>query len=300
MQAPAEPTPSPARLVLETAVAITLWASVPVVVRSLSANAWTIGIFRLFFGSVLIYLIFVRRETGALRSLRLQDWLWLGVIGLAFGGHWATYFLSIKTASASIGAIGLAGYGVFLTMLGAIYYRRAPRLLELLALVLCIVGAYFLVPEFSLSNDVAAGLALGSVSSFLFALLPILHQHNRHLSSQVRTFGQFAFGFALFAFFFPWSDWNLPALDWGKLAYLTLFCTALSHTLWVRVSTVLPPQTTSTVYYAYLPISLTFAVLLLGETVDLRTIGGAALIVTGSVIGVRAQLRRPVNRAGGN
>ncbi len=294
MQDPNEASPSPARLVLETAVAITLWASVPVVIRSLSANAWTIGVFRLFFGSVLIYLIFVSREGGALRKLRGRDWLWLGVIGLVFGGHWATYFLSIKTSSASIGAIGLAGYGVFLTILGAVYYRRPPRWLEVLAVAICIVGVYFLVPEFSLSNDVAAGLALGAVSSFLFALLPILHQHNKHMSSQVRTFGQFAFAFVLFAFFFPWTDWELPALDWWKLGYLTLFCTALSHTLWVRVSTVLPPQTTSTVYYAYLPISLTFAVLILDETVDLRTLGGAGLIVLGSVMGVRAQMRRPV------
>ena len=275
---------------IQVPVALFFWGSVPVIVRGIEAEPFTIGVERLSVATLLVGLILLRWEE--LRRLRRSDVWGLAAIGGSFAAHWALYFFSIKTSSASIGAIGLASYGVQLLLLQSLVYRQRLRRIDLLAVSLGVGGSILIIPEFSLQDNVTAGILLGVVSSFFFAVLPLLHRAYSHLSTSMRTFGQFAFGFLAFAVFLPWTRWELQPLDWLGLAYLTIFCTFVSHTMWVRVTTALEPATTSTIYYIYLPVSLGFAAVLLGERLDLRTLAGACLVVAGSIIGIRNQLRR--------
>lgn len=276
------------RIALEALVALIFWGSVPVVIRHVAANPFTIGIVRLILASSLIYLLFVRR--AELRGMNRRDWLGLALIGLCFGLHWLMYFFSIKIASASIGAMGLAGYGAFLILLSALVNRRMPGPLELVAVALCIAGSLLLIPEFNAENQIALGLLLGAGSAFGFACLPILHRRFRHLGSGVRAMGQFAFALPVFLVGVGEADYtNLPASEWWWLAYLTIFCTVVGHGLWIRVTTALPPTTTSTVYYLYLPISLSFAHIFLGEMITAQMLVGGVLIAGGSILGIRNQ-----------
>ena len=273
---------------LETAVALIFWGSVPVVIRHVGANPFSIGIFRLFFATLLIRILFVRR--AELQQLSRRDWLGLAVIGACFGVHWGLYFFSIKLASASIGAIGLASYGAFLILLSAIVERTRLGVIDVLALALCIGGSLMLVPEFSTKNNVSFGLLLGVASAFLFACLPVFHRQFRHIASGVRAAAQFGFALPLFLLGWPLADFaTLSTSDWWWLCYLTIFCTVIGHGLWIRVTTVLRPTTTSTIYYLYLPVSLTFSHIFLGETIDLKMLFGAALIAGGSILGIRNQ-----------
>ena len=280
-----------ARLLAETAVSLALWGSIPVVIRFVSANPFTIGVFRLTLASAIVFLLFVR--WSELARLRARDWGSLALMGLCFGLHWGAYFFSIKLAGAAIGAIGLSAYGIFLILLGALFRETRLRPMDLLAVALAAGGSVLLVPELSLRNQTVLGLAIGSFSALMFAMLPILHRRNQHLPASIRTFGQFFFALLLFTVFLPFTRWKLPATDWLALLYLAIFCTVISHSLWVRVTTALDPATTSTVYYAYLPVSLGLAALLLGEQLTYGMLLGATLIVSGSVLAVRRHATPP-------
>ncbi|MCR9143437.1 MAG: DMT family transporter [bacterium] len=276
---------------IEAVVALSFWASVPVVIRLIEANPFTIGIFRLVLATLFLRLLFVRRD--ALKELSRRDWLGLGAIGLCFGVHWALYFFSIKVASASIGAIGLAGYGAFLILLSAAVDRVRLTAFDVVAVLLCIGGSLCLIPDFSANNTVVHGLILGAGSALCFACLPILHRRFRHIGSGVRAMGQFGFALPVFLIGLPYADFRaVPAHEWWWLLYLTVFCTVIGHGLWIRVTTALQPMTTSTVYYLYLPISLSLSYFFLGEQLDLRMLFGAALIASGSILGIRNQSRR--------
>ncbi|MEQ9365322.1 MAG: DMT family transporter [Leptospirales bacterium] len=291
---PSEAAETPVRslsVAIEAIVALTFWASVPVVVRFIQANPFTIGLFRLTVATVLLRILFVRRE--ALRNLKRRDWFGLAAIGLIFGVHWVLYFFSIKVGSASIGAIGLAGYGAFLIVLSAIVDRVRLTFVDLAAVGLCVVGSLFLIPNFDANSHVVQGLLLGAGSAFCFACLPILHRRFRHIGSGVRATGQFGFALPVFLLGAPLADFRgLPISDWWWLAYLAIFCTVIGHGLWVRVTTVLEPMTTSTVYYLYLPLSLSFSYLFLGEALDVKILFGAAFIALGSILGIRNQSRK--------
>ena len=88
------------RDVLEAAVTILMMGAVPIIIRHISANPWTIGLVRLGVATAGMALIihltrrWVRPTWQQVRALAL--------IGLLFGAHWALYFLSIKVSSGMI------------------------------------------------------------------------------------------------------------------------------------------------------------------------------------------------------
>jgi drug/metabolite transporter (DMT)-like permease len=108
----------------------------------------------------------------------------------------------------------------------------------------------------------------------------------------VRALGQFGFALMCFLLFLPKARWELRPADWAGLAFLGIGSTLIGHSLWVRVTTRLRPETTSIVYYGNLPIALGLSLAVLGEPLTPRIAAGAVLIAGGSLLGLGAQWRR--------
>jgi len=270
--------------VVDTLAAIILFGCIPVVIRYVHANPWTIGIIRLAIATGGLAVV-VRHRPSHYRLSR-QDAGKLVAIGALFFAHWVTYFFAIKISSASIATIGLSTYGIHLLVLGAIVGRSRFRLTDVLAVAMAITGVFLTVPSLSLGNDATLGMLLGTTSALLYSTLPILHQRWSHMPTSIRAFGQFGVALALFLLFLPRADWALRPIDWAGLIFLGSASTLVAHGLWVRVTTRLQPATTSIVYYGYVPIAIALAVLVLGEPVTGRMVLGTILIVCGGVIGL--------------
>ncbi|HYH08483.1 MAG TPA: DMT family transporter [Thermoanaerobaculia bacterium] len=278
------------RLAFEAVLALLLFGCIPVVVKSIDANPYTIGIFRLAvatlaFGSFMA----VRRR---LHRVHARDLGRLAVIGALFFGHWITLFFAIKISSASIGAIGLSTYGVDLLLLGAIFAGQRIHMTDVVAVIVAAVGAILVVPSFTLSNATAAGMLLACLSALMYASLPLLHQRWSAIPTDTRTLGQFGFALAFFLLFAPRTDWTLTARDWAGLLFLAIGVTLVAHSFWVRVTTRLSPSATSIIYYGNIPFAILSSVLLLEEPLTVRTMSGALLIIVGSMTGLTAKARR--------
>ena len=113
---------------------ISLIAFAPVVIKLISANVATIGIARLLIAiaAIAVWLVLKRERL----SLNWQQLSRLLVIGVAFGLHWLTFFISIKESTASLAAIGLSTYGIFLLSLGWYFLGTRPQLIHWGAIVL--------------------------------------------------------------------------------------------------------------------------------------------------------------------
>jgi drug/metabolite transporter (DMT)-like permease len=270
----------PRRTAIHAAIALLLFGCIPVVVRGVAANPYTIGIVRLSVATAGLFAVMAfRRE---LRRIPSRDLLRLAVIGALFFGHWLTLFLGIKVSSASIGAIGLSTYGAHLLILGAIA-GATVRLTDVVAVATAIAGALLVVPSF---DATAIGMLLTSSSALMYASLPLLHQRWSHIDTRTRALGQFAFAFLFFLFFLPKAEWDLGARDWAGLLFLAIGVTLVGHSLWVSVTTRLTPSATSILYYANIPIAIVLSTLALGERLTLRMILGAALIIGAGVVGL--------------
>lgn len=275
---------------LEAAVAVILLGIVAVLVKSIEANIFTIGIFRLSVAAALILLV-IRWRRGW-QTLTLQQYLRLLVIGLFFGVHWLFYFLSIKLATPALAALALSSYGIYSLFLGWIFRGNVPAWPDFVAVALAILGTILLLPELSLKNQATIGVLAGLLSAFLFACLPIFHQKFHDLPTDMRVFGQFFFALVFFLFFWPLSDWHLRAGDWLIMLVLALLCTALAHTLWIRVISQVSTLTSSLLYYLISVLAVVFSFFFWGESFTPAKAAGACLILTANVFGVYSQWRR--------
>lgn len=278
------------RVALEAGIALFFFGCIAVAVKFVSANAITIGIARLTM-TVLI-LLPTLAVTGRLQRLSLAELRSLALIGMFFALHWLSFFFSIKIGSASVATVGLSTYGVHLVVLGWFFHHNKVTVVDLLVLTLAVAGNILVVPEFSIHNQTVVSLGLGILSGLFYAFLPILHQKNAHLPAPIRALGQFSFGLVVFLFLWPLSNWNLTTSDWLGLLFLGILCTLLSHTLWVRITTMLSTKVTSVIYYLYVPVSLLLSVEVLGEHVDAGMIAGAALIIVANIVGVLHHLNK--------
>lgn len=274
------------RLAAEAVAALLLFGCIPVVVKFIAANPYTIGVFRLAVATLgLGAVMLLRRE---LRRVGARDLMRLAAIGFLFFAHWLTLFFAIKTSTASIGAIGLSTYGIHLLLLGAIVTRTRPTLITIAAVLIAAIGAILVVPAF---NATAVGMILATVSAFFYASLPILHQRWSHLPSSTRALGQFGFALVFFLAFLPRTRWDLAPRDWAGLLFLAIGVTLIAHSLWVRVTTRLSSTTTAVIYYGNIPIAVLLGVVILDEPLTPRTIIGGAMIIGGSVLGLLARNR---------
>lgn len=274
---------------IEAATSLILMAGVPVFIKFTSANPLTIGLVRLTIATILM-VIFLQPFKGV-PQINKRILIPLMVIGLFFAAHWITYFFSIKKATASIGLLGMSTYGIHLIFLGWGIRKNKPRVFDFIALALAILGTYFIVPEFSLSNNTTVGLLLGIVSGFCFALLPVLHQHYNFIPERLRILGQFFFALVVFAFFFPLTAWDLQSTDWWALLYLAIPGTFIAHSLWVRVTTAISTTISSLIFYLIIPITMVISHFWLDEPMPSEKIIGAALIVFGNLLSFYGRMK---------
>lgn len=274
----------------EAGITVFLFGCVPVVIKYISANAFTIGIFRLALASLCMFAFLWAKDQFSVVGLR--DLLILAIIGSLFGAHWLAHFISVKIASPSIASIGLSTYGIHLIVLTRLVSKNKVSISDIIAVLLAVSGSVLIIPQFSLSNNTTIGACLGIISGFFYALLPILHQKYSQISSSMRAFGQFFFGFIFFIFFFPLSEWDLPRGDWVWMVLLALLGTFIAHTLWVRVTTTLSTKTTSLLFYLFVPVTMILSFLLLDEPIGTEKVIGATLVIAGNIFGLSRQWKK--------
>ena len=271
-------------LIVTAVVATLIMGTVPVLIKSVSANPVTIGLVRLVITVGLMSLIlsiFFRSRFSTLRSM--SNILGLTAIGVVFGFHWLSYFVSIKMSTASLGAIGVSTFGIHLLILNWLIKGQKISLLNILMIALCFIGCLLVVPEYSLSNSLTVGLCFGVLSGFFYACLPLLHQRVQHIDTVVRVWAQTAFAFLIFLPLSGQSEWNLSGDDWFKLLILGFFCTLVAHSLWVKASTELPGIVTSLIYYLYIPTAVVLSAIFLNEQINIKMIIGGSLILFSNI-----------------
>ena len=271
--------PNP-KLLLTAFAAVVAMSAVPVLIKSTSANEVTIGIARLAVAVLAFTPLALWR--GQLWQLKAAQWRQLSLIGLVFAGHWLTYFMSIKLATAAIAALAITTYGVQYMVLAYLFNRERIDPIEWLAIACCFLGCVVVTPQLTFGESTTRGIAIGLFSALLYAALPLLHQRAAAIGTVDRTWGQFFFALLFFMPLWRLADWHLTSTDIYQLLTLGILCTVIAHGLWVKASTELPAIYTSMIYYLYLPLTIVSSSLLLQEELTTRKIAGAALVLGAS------------------
>ena len=204
--------------------------------------------------------------------------------------HWVSFFAAVQSASVAVALLGYASFPLFVLVLERTPAARAGTIGRWATGALVIAGLVLIVPAFSWSDRASRGLAWGIVSGFTFAWLTV---RNRSLvagddPARIALWQNAVAAVCLLpiAAFEPGRAWPSPQ-DLALLAVLGIGCTALAHTLFIASMRRIPAHAASVVAALEPVYGIVLAAWLLGEVPGLRTLAGAALIVTAALVASR-------------
>jgi len=246
---------------------------VPVAIKYTEANIFTIGFARLILAvSVLAF----SSSTNFKKNIKK---IW--PLGPIFTLHWLAYAQSVKVSGPSVAVIGLSFYGFFLLIYSRIFLRQHITKGVYASVLFAFIGAKLIAGDIVLSNTTFLGLIWGGISASAYGLLPIIHQKNMNIPANEKAFAQFALALILYSFLFiPFSNHHaLSTSDYYALLFLGIGGTVIGHGLWVKVTSELPTQITSGIYYLVIPLSIIFEIIFLDFSVSSNHLIGSAIVL---------------------
>ena len=202
--------------------------------------------------------------------------------GILLAVHWLSFFASLNFAAVSFGLMGFSSFPLFVAVLEPWFFKETRRMQDAWAALAVATGMVVMVSGTSWSDGAIAGLSMGILSGFSFALLMMVNRwQSREVPPFKLAFLQNAVASLLLLPFVLASNAAVavPASAWYGLILLGSVFTALSHGLFMfslrHISTSFASLMTSLE-----PIyGMLLAYLLLGEQPGMRELLGAAIVL---------------------
>jgi len=255
----------------------------------IQASAAVITLGRAAFAVVSLGLFARMRRKPLLGALTPAQLFVLVVAGALLAGHWVTFFISVKVGGIAIATLGFASFPAFITLFEGLIFRERIRLAEWLLLGLVTAGLVLVTPSFDLADQGTIGLAWGLLSGFALLALSNRRSASGMDPMQVACWQNLVVALVMLPFAAGQLP-ALPALDLFWLALLGIFCTGLSHYLFVSSLTRLNARSAGLVIALEPVYAIAFAWALFSQQPTPRMMAGAALIVAAIVwSGLRKQ-----------
>jgi drug/metabolite transporter (DMT)-like permease len=228
--------------------------------------------------------LFLWLSKQSLKISPRKNYLYLIFLGFILAVHWVSFFKSIQVSTVAVGLLSFATYPVFTTFLEPLLLKEKIIKTNIFFSLFCLAGVFLIIPRFDLDNSTFVGVLWGLLSSVTFAVLTILNRKlTQHFSSLLIAFYQDFFAMLfLLPFYFVLKP-TLNTNDILLLCVLGVFCTAGSHTLFIKAMKRIKAQTASMIHFLEPVYGIIFAFLFLHEIPSPRTILGGIIILWGQI-----------------
>lgn len=220
------------------------------------------------------------------RMTNTQLWIRCLGSGLILAIHWVTFFVSVKTAGVALATLGFSSFAAFITFIEAVVTPKRVTRNDWIRTLIVTAGLVLMTPSLDLADANTFGFIMGLVSGFSFAAMAVFNSHWLASVNPIRVArNQNVIVMLLMA------AWALPAisalspLSWFWLALLGIFCTGLSHSLFVFSLARMRVNVAGLVIALEPVYAIAAAWLLFQETPSLRTIAGGLIIVS-AIVGI--------------
>lgn len=243
-----------------------------------SAEMITFG--RALFAVAGLFLILLWQKKSIIQGItRFKGWMLL-LSGSLLAIHWVTFFIAVKVGGVAVATLGFASFPAFITIIDWIVFKDRITQREWILLLLVSVGLILVTPQFSFGDSGTIGLLWGILSGFSFGLLAVVNKRGvQGIDAMQVAFWQNSVVMLLLFPFVLSSGWGLSSIDWFYLALLGIFCTGLSHYLFVKSLESLNARIAGMIIALEPVYAIGFAWWLFGSIPTIRMISGAALIL---------------------
>lgn len=270
---------------VEIHVAVVLFGVAGLFGKWLFLSPLIIALGRVFFASLSLLLFFLLSKQN-MRILPRKNYAIFILLGLILAVHWAAFFQSIQISTVAVGLLSYSSFPVFTAFLEPLFFREKVEMSVIFYALLCVVGIFLIIPRFDLNNSVYKGVLWGLIAGFTFSILTILNRKlSQRYSSLLITFYQdFWATLFLLPFFFIMKP-RLDNRDIILLLILGIFCTALSHSLFIKGMRHIKAQTAAIISSLEPVYGIIMAFFILKEVPSLRTILGG-IVILGTTLAV--------------
>ncbi len=229
-----------------------------------------------------------------------KDFAFLVLTGIILAVHWASFFHSIQVSTVAIGLLTFSTFPLFVTFIEPFMFSESLRAVDILTAILIMAGLFFIVPSIDFSDNTTSGAFWGVVSGFTFAVLSLLNR--KYVATYdpvlVAFYQNFTACLVLAPFLFLY-DIKFTPKDILLLFVLGVFCTALSHTLFIRSLIHVKTQLASVISGLEPVYGIFFAWIFLDEIPGLRTVCGGLIILSSVAMGSFMRAKpAPIKKSG--
>ena len=157
---------------------------------------------------------------------------------LLMGVHWLAYFYALKLSNVAIGMLTLFTYPLMTSILEPVLLKDSMVKRHLPLTLITLVGIYFLVPNFDMSDDLTMGVLFGLLAALSYAIRNILIRKHIEVISGSLSMAYQLLGLSIvlgpLLFFYPLEQNQYFLENTGELFILGFVTTAVGHTLFVR------------------------------------------------------------------
>lgn len=265
-------------------VAVMLFGLAGLFGKFLALPAWSIVLGRTGFATIALggVLVFTNGKNHPKDAKTLAMF---GLLGLVLAVHWTTFFHAIQVSSVAVGLIAFSTFPVFITCMEPWWFNERRRPIDMATALLVMVGLCIMVYPSPFGGQMFSGVFWGTVSGFTFAVLSLLNRKwVRDYPATVIAFYQNAVATLLLLPMMAWAAVPMNARQIGLLAFLGVFCTALSHALFIRGLTVVRAQLASVIACLEPVYGIVFAYFLLDELPSVHTLAGGGVILITTLV----------------
>lgn len=157
------------------------------------------------------------------------------VLGALLAIHWYSFFASIQISTVAIGLLSFSSFPIFTNLLEPIILKSPFQKRNILLSFVTLVGIYWIIPQFSVSNNIFLGVLWGLLSGLTFAFLAIWNKKMvSNLNALTVAFFQ---DLSAAVFLLPFVIIISPEVNINQillLAALGIVFTAIAHTLFIE------------------------------------------------------------------
>ena len=234
-----------------------------------------------------------------LQRYKFRDILQMGGVGMLLCLHWVFFYASIKASNVSIGVVCFSLVGFFTALFEPIINKHRFSGREFLFSLLTILGIYLI---FQFDSRYRLGIALGVVSSALYALFAIANQRvGKHYEAKNMLLWEMVGGLIgltclipLYNMFIPVGQLYPIGMDYPYLAFMVVVCTIGLCLLQIIVLQKIPAFTVNLTYNLEPVYSIILSMFIFKEYKELNFSFciGIALIIISVVLQTWSEIRR--------
>ena len=306
------PATSPRRALIIAHVAAVLFGMTGILGALIHFDPATITAGRAGFAAVALLVLALLQKRPVVRALNARHICVLLASGIFLAVHWVTFFLAVKVGGVAVATLGFASFPAFIALLDVLVFRERIGAGESTLLTLVTLGLILVTPSFDFGNSGTIGLLWGLLSGLSFACLAVLNRRgSRGVDAMQVALWQNTIVFllvlplagmmggmdasqAIEAVSSSGAAGTVAAVpshlaDWFWLAMLGIFCTGLSHTLFVRSLEGLDARSAGMIIALEPVYAIACAWWLFGDQPSLRMLAGAGLIILATVLSARGK-----------